>query len=298
MSIAVGGHVQKIKFKGQDDSTVLIKDTHRSELDFYTEVFKNDAPQNLIDVRRFIPKFYGEHGQASQASSNKYAQILLENITKDLKAEFLTAIDVKLGTSTVTMRCRKSQQDKAESSQQQRSMKDLKTTTAKYGFIISGYEVRDPQDGKLLDKFYKYPYKNRQQSANSIRSIFLKKPQQSAELNVSAIKHSLTFLNDLKDFVAKKGNWPYDVKGSSILIAVNHNKRSNNCAIKLIDFASVEKMDMDYVDEGLITGIESLITILEELLNPVDQFKCNKQAIDSQSNPQISDIDVIGSETK
>ena len=133
-------------------------------------------------------------------------------------------------------------------------MKDVKTTTAKYGFIISGYQVRDAQTGKLIDKYYKYPYKNRQQSAASIRSIFLKKVG-SNDLNTGAIKYCLKFLNDLKEFVELKGNWPYDIKGSSVLIATNNNIDTDNCAIKLIDFASVERMHDGYVDEGLITGL-------------------------------------------
>lgn len=80
---------------------------------------------------------------------------------KDLTDEYLSAIDIKLGTSSITLRCKQGQQLESESTKEMRVLKDQKTTTAKYGFVISGYQVRDSQTGKLLERFYKYPYKNR-----------------------------------------------------------------------------------------------------------------------------------------
>ena len=68
---------------------------------------------------------------------------------KDLRDDYLCAIDIKLGTSSITVRCRQGQQLESESTSDMRVLKDQKTTTAKYGFVISGFQVRDSQTGKL-----------------------------------------------------------------------------------------------------------------------------------------------------
>ena len=77
----------------------------------------------------------------------------------------------------------------------------------------------------------------------------------------------MKFLIGLKDHVERAGNWPFDIKGASILIGVNNNQKKNNCAIRLIDFNSVEKMEEGYLDSGFIKGLQTLIKILEELLS-------------------------------
>lgn len=85
-------------------------------------------------------------------------------------------------------------------------------------------------------------------------------PEGASVLNESAVKHSIKFLKDLKSHVEKPGNWPFDIKGSSILIGVdNRTNKPNNCAIRLIDFNSVESMDQGYLDEGLVKGLQTLI---------------------------------------
>lgn len=74
------------------------------------------------------------------------------------------------------------------------------------------------------------------------------------------MKHSIEFLKSLKSHVEASGNWPFDIKGSSILIGVdNHTDKPNNCSIKLIDFNSVECMEQGYKDEGFVKGLQSLI---------------------------------------
>lgn len=68
--------------------------------------------------------------------------------------------------------------------------------------------------------------------------------------------------------MSKAGNWPFDIKGASVLIGVNNNTKSNNCAIRLIDFNSVEKKEEGYLDSGFIKGLQTLIEILDEFLIP------------------------------
>lgn len=46
-SVAVAGHVQKIKFSDK----VVLKETGMSELHFYQQVFAPNAASNLVDFR-------------------------------------------------------------------------------------------------------------------------------------------------------------------------------------------------------------------------------------------------------
>lgn len=106
----------------------------------------------------------------------------------------------------------------------------------------------------------------------------MRKTTTGPELNTQAINHCIKFLNGLKEHVERAGNWPYDIKGSSILVGVDNNKSVNNCAIRLIDFNSVEKKEEGYLDSGFVKGLETLIEILEEFLNP----QANNKTISSE----------------
>ena len=47
--------------------------------------------------------------------------------------------------------------------------------------------------------------------------------------------------------------FPYDIKGGSILLIIDHKEQS--CIIKLIDFATINKYDdEDQRDSGFIVG--------------------------------------------
>ena len=104
-----------------------------------------------------MPTFHG----GDEQKSSKGSLIKIENIMNGLEDDYLSAIDLKLGTSSITMRCKQGQQSESESTKEMRDLKDQKTTTARYGFVVSGYQVRDSQSGKLIERYYKYPYKNR-----------------------------------------------------------------------------------------------------------------------------------------
>ena len=99
--IAVAGHVQKIKFSNRE----VLKETGKAELEFYQKVFGDGASTNLIAFRPFIPKFFSGY----QSESSKGAVITLENIMQGLSDDYLSIIDIKLGTSSITMRCRQGQ---------------------------------------------------------------------------------------------------------------------------------------------------------------------------------------------
>ena len=99
--IAVAGHVQKIKFSNRE----VLKETGKAELEVYQKVFGDGASTNLIAFRPFIPKFFSGY----QSESSKGAVITLENIMQGLSDDYLSIIDIKLGTSSITMRCRQGQ---------------------------------------------------------------------------------------------------------------------------------------------------------------------------------------------
>ena len=84
--------------------------------------------------------------------------------------------------------------------------------------------------------------------------------------NVMAITAFKKFLDDLAAFMAK--DWPYETRGCSILLVVEHSteEKEGNFCMKLIDLASVELKEDDYVDEGFLTGIKNLQAIIQELL--------------------------------
>jgi len=104
--IAVAGHVQRIKFSDK----VVLKETGVSELQFYQQVFAPNAASNLVGFRQFIPMFYGGDEQVgSKESVTKQSSgciLKIENIMKDLRDDYLSVIDLKIGTSSITMRCR------------------------------------------------------------------------------------------------------------------------------------------------------------------------------------------------
>ena len=52
-------------------------------------------------------------------------------------------------------------------------------------------------------------------------------------LNLPVISYCITYLTKMKDYFLD--NWPYDMNGSLILIALDHN--TNLCDVKIIDNA-------------------------------------------------------------
>ena len=53
-------------------------------------------------------------------------------------------------------------------------------------------------------------------------------------------------------------NFPYEIRGASILIVIDHNK--NDCVIKLIDLASITEYENKADrDQGFIFGLTNMI---------------------------------------
>ena len=91
----------------------------------------------------FIPKFFGADGDS----------MMMENmmINKNMCKTYVA--DLKIGTSTVTMNCKK---DKEKL--KRRIQKDAATTSQQLGFKFTGYEFKNLKTGKLHSKMVKKPF--------------------------------------------------------------------------------------------------------------------------------------------
>lgn len=220
---ALGGHVDNIKISGAE----VIKGTKQSEIDFYSEAFADSAPKELKAILKFLPDYYGT------VDGNK---IRIENALKGLHEP--NVMDIKIGTSTLTFNTR----GKGEAGIEAKKKKDAASTSGKYGFNVCGYSI-----SATGEKVQKPKFKSYEKAVSVIEQIFAD--------NNAAAKQVIDFCNALKE--AMKG-LHREVRGASLLIAVDHQ----SCRVKLIDLASVEEKSDDYVDEGFIKGLDSIVEIL------------------------------------
>ena len=73
---------------------------------------------------------------------------------KDLSKTYLA--DLKIGTSTITANC--AAQDAAKLAR--RKQKDAETTSAQFGYKLTGFEFKNFASGAVHSKFLKKPYLN------------------------------------------------------------------------------------------------------------------------------------------
>lgn len=64
--------------------------------------------------------------------------IHIENLTYGMDANYTSMMDIKIGTTNVTLKC------KALGGADRKTKKEEKTTTPVYGFNMIGYALRDP----------------------------------------------------------------------------------------------------------------------------------------------------------
>ena len=146
-------------------------------------------------------------------------------------------IDLKIGTSTVTDNCSRDHEKLAK-----RIKKDKETTSVELGYKITGYSLRNPNQPP--EDFVKKPYKTKEETSDILKKFF--------GANSKHLMKCYLFVGDLFDFIK---NHPYELKGASILIILH----GNECEIKLIDLASVNKIyDASKRDEGFLLGLQNL----------------------------------------
>ena len=111
----MAGHPDKIKF----DKETVKKQVNQSELQTYKSL-------EAIGISRFVPKLFGTTDEA----------IIIENLLGGTNEKTVRILDVKLGTSTLTMKS----ESNAQKAQYRRE-KDLQTTSVQLGFCITGYKT-------------------------------------------------------------------------------------------------------------------------------------------------------------
>lgn len=102
---------------------------------------------------------------------------------------------------------------------------------------------------------------------NVLRNFFIKKSNgapnhcssQDGDLNYAQIQYCITFLSQLKEHF--QSEWPYEMDGSCIKIAVNH--QSNSCAIKLVDKSKNEKQTTKNANKDFVDSLQSIVDILK-----------------------------------
>ena len=122
----IAGHPDKIKFQNASVS----KQVNQTELETYKSL-------EAIGITRFVPKLIDFTDES----------IVIENLLQGTNADTVRIMDIKLGTSTLTM---KSESNVAKADY--RLQKDLATTSAKLGFCITGYKTSSEIEVKVHKK--------------------------------------------------------------------------------------------------------------------------------------------------
>lgn len=144
--IQVAGHPGAIKFDGQK----LHKKCGEAEISNYEAIFADPTAfkytkeqRALQQMRHFVPKYYGSYEE------NGEKKIMIENMLHE--APNASFIDIKLGTSTVTLNTLK----KGAEEIARRELKDSKTTSAELGYTICGFCQKDGQTGQVIESEFK-----------------------------------------------------------------------------------------------------------------------------------------------
>ena len=69
----------------------------------------------------------------------------MENLTNAMDPSFTSMMDIKIGTTNVTLKC------KAMGGAERKTKKEVNTTTPIHGFNMIGYVLRDGNTGELVE---------------------------------------------------------------------------------------------------------------------------------------------------
>lgn len=121
-----------------------------------------------------------------------------------LNGEKASLMDLKIGKSTITVKCQKLNK------QNSRFEKDLATISNQYGFKITGYVLRNNKNGEEIEKFFKRPYKNYEETKMKLFKLFSIDNQNISErdegfqeirLNIKALMYLINFLSEMIVFM-------------------------------------------------------------------------------------------------
>lgn len=221
------GNYEKIFFKGQAESQEDI---------------------SLQMLKSYVPQYYG------QVEENGEKKIEIENLLH--KAPNASFMDIKLGTSTITLNTAA----KGQSEIERRTAKDKTTTSGELGYTVCGLCKKNEETGAVIESHYKmFPPKDKIPEA--FRSIFTCKD--SLMPNNGGIKGIKSQLQRLLQYFTDVNE--HEIRGASIFIVVS----MDYCDVKLIDLGSfkplgtVENYDGTSRDPGMILGIQNVIAMLD-----------------------------------
>ncbi|ETI38568.1 hypothetical protein, variant 1 [Phytophthora nicotianae CJ01A1] len=271
MAHQVGGHAtSKTSLKAHNGRILKpfqSKQRGERECEFYERVFATE--KDLLEfaaLRKFLPMYHGtvivpevEDGQeVNGVHPGQY--LVLEDLTWGRKWPCI--MDVKMGT--------RSYEDNAtaEKIAYEKSKFPLQETL---GFRIQGIKVYNPkkQDYDEFDKYFGRGITSVDQLAPAFRSYF---PEDTSK-TIKLLETFLRRLGQLKawfdeqrgtEFIASSFLFLYDGEDSP-----NDDKtvaEDFGADIRLIDFAHVTKPTSPKRDEGLRTGIATLINCFQTLL--------------------------------
>ena len=263
---AVGGHAQNLRFEGNQ----LIKKAPRAEAENYRTIWAQNIAgdphtaaqkSQLQLLQPFVPKLFSTEDLAEgevlsvPGVNNKYASglkeavswLAIENMTHGMSS--CTVADLKLGTSTLTLRGASTNNQAKIAA---RAAKDSKTTSAELGFMIVGYNTADgiktsKTECREIQKI---------DVIDHLRCIFSSK----GKLNQGALE---AIQNELEAFeVHFAGGNRFEFRGASLFIVLDHEKK--DFRVKLIDLSSIE--DKSSVDQGVLKGIREVRKRIDVLL--------------------------------
>lgn len=181
------------------DAGILLKETYITELNFYQQLFANDASVEFKKFRQFVPQFFFGKAHSKSLGSTPLkstedtegsaqvesiedtragimvrpstnvlsrANIKIENLTKNMDPKYTSLMDIKIGTTNVTLKCR------AMGGALRKQKKEEGTTTPSHGFNIIGYVIKDKDSGNLVEFFRKPPYKTIEGSIEALKKLF------------------------------------------------------------------------------------------------------------------------------
>ncbi|KAK1944607.1 Inositol polyphosphate multikinase [Phytophthora citrophthora] len=266
MAHQVGGHATSLKsHNGRILKPFQSKQRGQREADFYNRVFVSEKDlSEFVELRKFLPGYYGtvevEEGKESdELKSGKY--LMLEDLTWG--RQWPCIMDVKMGT--------KSYEEDAtpEKIAYEKSKFPLQE---KVGFRIQGIKVFDPKKKQYVefDKHFGRAITSANELAPALRKYFpLEGKTKTIKLLEARLDQLKTWFNDQQgtEFIASSFLFLYDGEKSA--------KDDKGVAeiyapdIRLIDFAHVTQCVSPKRDEGLRTGIATLIQCFQTILTEV-----------------------------
>ena len=98
--------------------------------------------------------------------------------------------------------------------------KDENSTSANHGFRIVGYKLMDSNNE--IESYYKNPFKTFEETNEKIKQFFIKSYDNYEPVYCKdSVKKAINFLDNLQALFENK-EWIYEVRGASLLIAVDH----------------------------------------------------------------------------